>query len=179
MRMNRIASIRSAIGISQSELAGILGISRTALAMAENDRRKLSGQAVVKLGRLEIKHIPIVQEKKSESEDEISEETKESFRIFLEEKKTKCTELLVKYQKQLDEMISINVSAKKRKSILKSESEMYEGVGQYQAQLENLLKKPEKKIKRFHPGQRLRIQFEIAQLELQIRHIEKEFNKLS
>ncbi len=177
--MNRITSIRNSLQISQQELAGILGISRSSLSMIEKDRRKLSHQAVVKLGRLEIKHASLNEKKKSSSDDEISVEAKESFRIFLEEKKTKCTEQLAKCQKELEEMISINEFAKKRKSILQSESEMYEGVGQYQTQLEKLMMSSEKKMKRFHPGQRLRIQFEIAQLELQIRHIDEEFNKLS
>jgi transcriptional regulator with XRE-family HTH domain len=55
LRTQGFAATRTRLGLSQSQLAEQLGISRTAITMAETGRRKLPTAALIKLAGLEIK----------------------------------------------------------------------------------------------------------------------------
>jgi transcriptional regulator with XRE-family HTH domain len=55
LRPAGVTATRLRLGLSQQQLADHLGISRTSIAMAEASGRKLPGNSLLKLARLEIK----------------------------------------------------------------------------------------------------------------------------
>lgn len=167
--MNKVSQIRKSLGIRQVELAQMLGISKSALSMVENDNRKLPAAAVLKLGKLELKHG--LNFKTDVTADFVGDD--QAFRDFLEKKLARYIKLIESLEKRIAVHSTGIESASKRKNILQAEQELFEGAGAYHKRITHLVENSAKTFNRFHPAKIRILEFELDELNVSKEKIEK------
>ncbi len=163
--MIELKNIRKELGITQSEIARTLGVSRSIISMAESGFRSLPDYAFVKLGELKKSAEQFADHNKDENsyekfQDELGIRILEMNALVLKRENLISTaenDLMMMRQKYSRIKESIRV--------MSDELKMYEGIVSYTAKISDKLKQAEAALVKTNPVQQRILFFRIKEIE--------------
>ena len=165
--MNFIKETRKELGLTQTTLAEILGLSRVNLAMAETGSRPLSSDNVIKLCKLKMKSMREPELKMDDHYEQILL-NQETFRSGLLKQIEKSEKSLQLAEQKLAKMENKYNGAIEALKVIEAERKIFEGVSQYIQKLDEELARQKKTWIDNHPASRIQLEWNIQLLRMEI-----------
>ncbi|MFN8699719.1 MAG: helix-turn-helix domain-containing protein [Flavobacteriales bacterium] len=161
--MENIREIRRAIGLSQHELADMLGLSRSLLSLVETGHRRMPTSALLRLTEMRISteknHALVSEEENVAAEDDVHF-IREEIQLRLD----RAISLRENIQRELDDMTRRYLGAELGAAMLQKEMALYEGVPRVTQKLQGRLSRQLRIRENAAPGKQLLLQLRIDEL---------------
>jgi transcriptional regulator with XRE-family HTH domain len=161
--MENIREIRRAIGLSQHELADMLGLSRSLLSLVETGHRRLPTSALLRLTEMRIsteKSPEHFLEEKAEATEQDAHFIHDEIQLRLD----RAVSLRENIQRELDDMTRRYLGAELGAAMLQKEMALYEGVPRVTQKLQGRLSRQLRIRENAAPGKQLLLQLRIDEL---------------
>lgn len=164
IKMNYLKETRLELGLTQSVMADMLGISRANISLVEADMRKLSSDNMLKLGKLKMRSLQIPAEE-IEGVDEIAHNRKMDLIRHLEAQIESAEIKLAKEEKLVEAMTRKYNGSCEAMKLIRKELEIFAGVKDYEKRLDRQYNAQKKIYLDNHPSARTRHELNIIELK--------------